>query len=199
MTLEEMEVALGLLTDRVSAAETSITTLDELTVDLEEDLGLLTARTSAIETSTPTNEELMFSTTIPEWNGLTVFSSGPRMTLFCAPGPVRILGVDLSIEYSTISGGVAITSSNTNYWRLVLERGLPAGSFPDMTAKTTQISGAEAGGAIYTRKTWSFDSANWNSDRDLDKGDLLCLTWQKFGDPTDVRLPMTVTVRYAPK
>jgi hypothetical protein len=171
MTLEEMEVALGLLTDRVSA----------------------------LEVSTPTVEELMFSTTIPEWNGLTVFSSGPRMTLFCAPGPVQILGVDISIEYSTISGAAAIVSSNVNYWRLVLERGLPSGSFPDMAAKTTQISGAEAGGAIYTRKTWSFDSANWNEDRDLDKGDLLCLLWQKFGDPTDVRLPMTVTVRYAPR
>jgi hypothetical protein len=167
--------------------------------ELEAAVLALTGRVAAVESSTPTHEELMFSMNIPSWNGVTVFGSGPRMTLFCAPGPVRILGLDIVLEYSSIAGAAAVVSSNTNYWRLVLERGVPSGAFPDMAAKTTQIGGAEAGGAIFTRKTWSFDSANWNADRDLSKGDLLCLLWQAVGNPTDIRLPMTATVRYAPR
>jgi hypothetical protein len=213
MTLEELEAAVGLLdgrvtslegstavgilADRVTALENSLTALDERTTDLEDDLGLLTTRMTTVETSTPTLEELLFSTVIASWNGGTVFSSGLRMTLFCAPFAVRILGMDISIEYSSIAGPAAVVASDTHYWRLVLERGLPSGSFPDMAAKATKASGAEAGGTIFTRKTWSFDSADWNTDRDLDKGDLLCLLWQATGSPTDIRLPMTATVRYA--
>lgn len=166
--------------------------------ELETALGLLAGRTTTLETSTPTLEELLFSTVICCWNGATTFSSALRMTLMIAPFPVRVLGLDVSAEYTTLaSGQPAVVASNTNYWRLVLERGLPDGSFPDIAAKTTQTSGAEAGGAIFTRKCWSFDSANWNADRDLDKGDLLCLNWQEFGAPTTVRLPITATVRYA--
>lgn len=170
MTLEELEAAIGLLTDRVTS----------------------------LEAATPTLEEQLFSTVITSWNGATTFNSGPRMTLMVAPWPVRVLSVNLSIEYTTLaSGQPAVVSSNTNYWRLTLERGLPSGSFPDIASKTTQSTGAEAGGAIYTRRDWSFDSANWSGDRDLDKGDLLCLVWGDTGNPTTVRLPMTATVRYA--
>lgn len=183
MTPEELEVAVGLLANRVTTLEVRAEANDD--------------RVSLVEDSTPILEELWFSTTIPYWNGGTVFSSGPRMTLMAAPLPCRILGVDLAIEYSTIAGSAAVPASNTNYWRLVLERGLPSGAFPDMAAKTTEATGDEAGGTIYTRKTWSFDSANWNADRDLNKGDLLCLLWQAVGNPADIRLPMTVTVRYA--
>jgi hypothetical protein len=166
--------------------------------ELEEAVGLLAGRVTTLETSTPTLEEQLFSTVITTWNGSTTFTSGPRMTLMAAPFPLRVLGVDLSIEYSSLgSGQPAIVGSNTNYWRLTLERGLPTGAFPDMASKTTQLTGAEAGGEILTRKAWSFDSANWNGDRDLDKGDLLCLLWADTGNPTTVRLPMTATVRYA--
>lgn len=177
MTLEELEVALGLLAGRMTDAEADM---------------------MAVKTATPTLEELLFSTVITLWNGSTTFTAGPRMTLMVAPFPVRVLGVDLSFEYTTLaSGQPAVVGSNTNYWRLTLERGLPSGSFPDICSKSTQISGAEANGAIFTRKAWSFDSANWNGDRDLDKGDLLCLLWADTGNPTPVRLPMTATVRYA--
>jgi len=177
MTLEELELAVGLLAGRVA--------------DLE-------AEVSTLQLSTPTLEEQVFSTTIPSWNGATTFTSGPRMTLMVAPFPMRVLGVDLSIEYTTLAAGQpAVIASNTNYWRLTLERGLPSGSFPDMASKRTTVSGVEFGGAISTRKAWSFDSADWNSSRDLLKGDLLSLLWAATGTPTTVRLPMTVTVRYA--
>lgn len=177
MTLEELEEAVGLLAVRVAEAESEL---------------------SALQLSTPTLEEQLFSTVITSWNGATTFTSGPRMTLLAAPFPMRILGCDISIEYTTLgSGQPAIVGSNTNYWRLTLERGLPSGSFPDMVSKTTQLTGAEAGGAISTRKCWSFDSGNWNGDRDLAKGDLLSLLWADTGTPTPVRLPMVATVRYA--
>jgi len=166
--------------------------------ELETAVGLLTGRVDTLETSTPTLEEQLFSTVITSWNGATTFTSGPRMTLMVAPFPIRILGCDISIEYTTLtSGQPAIVGSNTNYWRLTLERGLPTGSFPDIVSKTTQLTGAEAGGAIATRKCWSFDSGNWGADRDLAKGDLFCLLWADTGTPTAVRLPLTATVRYA--
>lgn len=185
MTLEELETAVGLLANRVSLLET-------VSDAHANQIGI-------IDSSTPTLEEQWFSLNIPYWNSATTFGSGPRMTLMAAPLPCRIQGVDIVMEYSSIAGAAAVPASNTNYWRLVLERGLPSGSFPDMAAKTTEITGDEAGGTIYTRKTWSFDSANWNDDRDLDKGDLLCLLWQATGNPTDIRLPMTVTVRFSPR
>jgi hypothetical protein len=222
-TLEELEIAVGLLADRVTALEsatdpalselqTAVTALDGRVTDAEADIALLAGRATAAEAgledvngsltalqlSTPTLEELLFSTVITTWNGATTFTSGPRMTLMVAPFPVRILGAGINIEYTTLGAGQpAIAASQTNYWRLTLERGLPSGSFPDMASKTTQSTGAEAGGAILTRKAWTFDSANWNAERDLDAGDLLCLLWAGTGTPTEVRLPMTVTVRYA--
>lgn len=183
MTTEELEVAIGLLAGRVT--------------DLESGESALSDRIGIVESSTPTLEETWLSLNISSWNGATTFGAGPRMTLMTAPVKCRILGFDLVLEYSTITGAAAVPASNTNYWRLVLERGKADGSFPDMAAKTTTVTGAETGGTIYTRRPFSFDSANWNSDRDLSKGDTLCLLWSAVGNPTDIRLPMTVTIRYA--
>lgn len=191
MTLEELETALGLLAGRVTTTEAGLAVVESEVDDLD-------ASVSTLQLSTPTLEEQLFSTTIPSWNGGTTFTSGPRMTLMVAPFPVRILGADISIEYTTLAAGQpAVVASNTNYWRLTLERGLPDGSFPDMASKRTTVSGVESGGAILTRRCWSFDSADWNTNRDLAKGDLLSLLWAGIGTPTTVRLPMTVTVRYA--
>lgn len=168
--------------------------------ELEVAVGLLAGRVSTIETSTPTLEEQVFSIVIPSWNGFTSIGNGCRMTLVAAPFPCRVQGLDMSFDYTTQAAGQPVVpGSNTNYWRLVLERGKPDGSFPDMAAKSTQLTGAEANGTIYTRKTWSFDSANWNNDRDLAKGDLLCLTWQEIGAPIPVKLPLVATVRYSPR
>jgi hypothetical protein len=191
MTLEELELAVGLLAGRVTTAEAALDVAGSEIDDLDEQV-------STLQLSTPTLEEQMFSTVIPSWNGGTTFTSGPRMTLLVAPFPMRIQAVGISIEYTTLAAGQpAVAGSNTNYWRLTLERGLPSGSFPDIVSKTTQLTGAEAGGAIATRKAWTFDSGNWNADRDLAKDDLLCLLWADTGTPTTVRLPMTVTVRYS--
>lgn len=200
MTLEELEAAVAALADRVTAVE-ALDQMDVLNrlVDLEDDSEILTGRVTTIEQSTPTLEELLSSTVICCWNGASVVSSGFRMTLMTAPFPCRILGLGLSFEYTTLaSGQPVVVGSNTNYWRAVLERGKPNGSFPDMAAKSTQLTGAETNGPILTRRTWSFDSANWNGDRDLNKDDLLCLNWQETGSPTPLRFPMVATVRYAP-
>lgn len=201
MTLEEVAAALIALTDRVSAVEL----IDQLALAnrvlvLEEGANLLTGRVTVVENSTPVLEELWFSVGLPSWNGSNTISGATRMTLMSAPLPCQVQAVNLSFEYTTLAPGQPVVpGSNTNYWRAVLERGKSDGSFPDMAAKTTQLTGAEANGSIHTRKTWSFDSTNWNADRDLAKGDLLCLNWQEVGTPTPIRLPMVATVRYAPR
>lgn len=158
--------------------------------ELEVAFGLLAGRVSQTEVSTPTLEEQMFSLVIDGWRGSSSIISPQRMTLLVAPIPVRILSVGLSFDY----GGVA--ASNTNYWRGVLEKSEVGGAFPDITAKTTQSTGAEANGPIIARRAWTFDSGNWG-DADIAKDQLLTLYWQEIGTPPAITLPMTVTVRYA--
>ena len=158
--------------------------------ELEAAVGLLTGRVSLIETSTPTLEDQMFSLVIDGWSGGTTLTTPQRMTLFVAPIPVQIKSVDVSFDYGNVA------ASNTNYWRAVLEKSEVSGAFPDITAKTTQTTGAEANGPIVARRCWSFDSANWG-DADIAKGQLLTLYWQKTGTPPGLTLPMAVTVRYA--
>lgn len=195
MTPEELELALAALTNRVSAVEVSTSTFENLLsgrmTDLEEDADLLVDRIAQVEISTPTLEEQMLSLVIDDWQSAVMVTSPQRMTLLVTPIPVRIISVALAFDYANVA------ASNTNYWRAVLERSSGNGSFPDIAVKSTQSTGGEANGAIVARRAWTFDSANWNADRDLAKNDILCLNWQEFGTPPGLKLPMTVTVRYA--
>lgn len=140
---------------------------------------------------TPTLEELMFTLSIPNWNGSTDVTAATRFTLLIAPVPVRVLSVDISFEYWTL------VSSPTAYWQATLEKGTGPAGFPDIANRDTQATGANANGPIVSRQAWNFDAATW-ANADLAKGELLCVTWSKVGTPAALHLPMTATVRYRP-
>jgi hypothetical protein len=158
--------------------------------EMEAALGLVAGRVTQLEVSTPTLEEQIFSLVIDGWQGASTLTSPQRMTLMVAPWPIRVLSVGISFDYANVP------ASNTNYWRAVLEKSEVGGAFPDITAKSTQSTGAEANGAIVARRSWTFDSGNWGN-ADIAKGQLLSLYWQETGAPTGLKLPMAVTVGYA--
>ena len=141
----------------------------------------------------PSLEDLLFSATIPCWNnGADKIAAATAMTLLVAPIPVRILSVSLSFEYWNLA------ASDSAYWKMTLNKGDGPGGFADIATKTTQATGANAGGAITARKAWPLDSANWGP-ADLAAGDLLRMTVSPVGSPaSDFDLPFTATVRYRP-
>lgn len=154
--------------------------------ELEADLNLL-------RTQVPTLEEQLFSVVVPCWNNTSDKISGATaMTLLIAPIPLRILSAVCSWDYWNLPAHEA------NYWKADLNRGTGPDGFTSIAIKTTQTTGALAGGAVTARKAWPLDSANWGG-ADLAAGDLLRLTASPIGSPaSDWDLPMTVTIRYRP-
>lgn len=156
-------------------------TTDELAADLE-----------AVKASTPTLEELCFSMVIPCWNnGIDKLPSATAMTLLVAPMPLRVLSVACSWEYWNLA------ASDAAYWKGELSKGNGAG-YSVFATKTTQNTGAYAGGGIVARRAWTFDSANWGN-ADLAQNDLLRLSWSPTGAPaSDLDMPFTLTIRARP-
>lgn len=155
----------------------------------------LAAQIEALTQQIPTLEDLLVSTTIPCWrasgNPATFISGSTALTLLVAPIPLRVLSVALSFEYMNLA------ASDTNYWRAELNRGSGA-SFTVFATRSTQNTGANAGGGIAQRRAWTFDAAAW-SPSDLNAGDLLRVTFTPVGNPAEpIGLPMTVTIRYRP-
>jgi hypothetical protein len=154
-------------------------TVDELAADLE-----------SFKQTVPTLEEQLFSVVIPGWNnGADRLASANAMTLLVAPIPLRVLSVGVSWDYWNLP------ASDTKYWEGKLDKGSASTSWTEIARKTTQNTGAYAGGAVTARAAWTFDSANWGN-ADLLSGQLLRLVWTPYGTPSDLDMPFTVTVRY---
>lgn len=151
----------------------------------------LAAQIAAMQAATPTLEELLFSDTIPSWNGNTTITGSTRFTLLVAPIPLRILSVSISSEYQNLA------ASDTAYWTCALEHGTNTGGFPDLAVRSTQNTGANANGGIASRVPWTFDAATWVS-QDVAAGELLTVLWTPTGSPAALQFPQTYTVRYRP-
>ena len=155
----------------------------------------LAAEVAALKTQVPTLEEQLFSTVIPCWNNGADKIEGPTaVTLLVAPIPLRVLSVAFSWEYWTLA------ASDTRFWRAELNKGTGPGGFTVFATRSTQITGAHAGGGVTARKAWTFDAAAWTpGGADLAAGELLRVTASPIGDPlSSWDLPMTATIRYRP-
>lgn len=161
-------------------------TTDELAADL-----------ALVKGSTPTIEELLVTTAVCCWTNSTQtpvrdIASAVWMTLLTAPIPLRVLSVSLSFEYW------ALAASDTAYWQAELARRDAAGTATVFATRTTQNTGANAGGPIVQRAAWTFDAAAWGTS-DLAIGDALALRPTPVGGPaSNWRLPMLATIRYRP-
>ncbi|GAA3228865.1 hypothetical protein [Actinocorallia longicatena] len=151
----------------------------------------LAAQIAVLREQIPTLEDLLFSVGIQTWDGGPSVAEGTRFTLMAAPFPLRVLSVAVSFEYFSLA------ASDTVYWKGVLEKGTGPEGFPDIAARTTRPTGADANGPITARVPWTWDAAAW-SDADLAKGQLLTVNWTPVGRPAALRLPALYTVRYRP-
>jgi hypothetical protein len=149
----------------------------------------LAAQLAELRRQTPTLEELLVTASFQSWKGATDLTKPVRFTLLVAPIPVRILSVAVSFEYWTIA------ASETSYWTGVLEQGDGQAGFPDIAARSTRSTGANANGGITARKAWTWDAAAW-SGADLAAGELLTVTWTPTGTPAALSLPALYTIRY---
>lgn len=149
----------------------------------------LAAQLAALRQQTPTLEELLVTTAFQSWKGATEVTVPTRFTLLVAPIPVRILSVAVSFEYWTLA------SSETSYWTGVLEHGDGPAGFPNIAARSTRGTGADANSGITARKAWTWDAAAW-AGADLAAGELLTVTWSPTGEPAPLHLPALYTIRY---
>lgn len=149
----------------------------------------LAAQLAELRRQTPTLEELLVTASFQSWKGATDLTKAVRFTLLVAPIPVRILSVAVSFEYWSIA------SSETSYWTGVLEQGDGQAGFPDIAARSTRGTGANANGGITARKAWTWDAAAWTG-ADLAAGELLTVTWTPTGTPAALSLPALYTIRY---
>ena len=173
-----------------------MTTIDDLAaelVQLQAQVDGLAAQLAQLKTQVPDLEALQFSTVIPCWNnGADKISGATWLPVLVADIPQRILSVGLAFAYWNLA------ASDTSYWPVSLRKGNENGGWSTIATKTTQNTGATAGGGIAKRMAWTFDSAAWG-DADLAAGDLLLLCFDApVGSPAAVDLPVTVTVRYRP-
>jgi len=147
-----------------------------------------------LQETTPTLEEQWFAIGVQGWvdsaGNITRSVGGHRTTIMVAPVACRILSVVSSFEY------FACPASDTDYWSIGLEKGSGT-SFPNITTKSTQVTGANANGGIVGRTAWSFDSGNWGN-ADLAQGQLLALNFTRTGSAPNILYPATHTVRYRP-
>lgn len=156
-----------------------MTTIDDLAAELE-----------AVKASTPTLEELLFSQMVPCWNnGADRLYSGNAMTFLVAPIPLRILSISMSFEYWSIA------ASDSNYWTLSARKGSNATVWETFAERSTRNTGGTANGGVTGRTPWTFDGAVWG-DADFAAGDLLRMDFVPTGNPADLDMPFTITVRY---
>ena len=104
-----------------------------------------------LQETTPTLEEQWFAIGVQGWvdsaGNITRSVGGHRTTIMVAPVACRILSVVSSFEY------FACPASDTDYWSIGLEKGSGT-SFPNITTKSTQVTGANANGGIVGRTAW---------------------------------------------
>jgi hypothetical protein len=156
-----------------------LTTIEDLAADLE-----------TVKASTPTLEEQLFSQMVPCWNnGADRLTGGNAMTFLVAPIPLRILSISMSFEYWNIA------ASNSNYWTLSARKGSNTSGWATFAERSTQSTGGNANGPVASRTPWTFDGATWGN-ADLQAGDLLRMDFVPTGNPADLDMPFTITVRY---
>lgn len=156
----------------------------------------LAAQLGELQIQVPTIEDLICTVSIPGWSssGGTLsasLGSSTRFTLMTLNVPVRILSVAVSFEYFSLG------ASDTSYWTCFLEKGNEAAGFPDIAARSTQNTGANANGAIVKRTPWTFDAAAWGN-ADVAAGELLAVNWAPTGSVANLEFPVNYTIRYQP-
>lgn len=144
-----------------------------------------------LKTQVPTIEEQIFSTCLATWNGDQMLSYSFIASIMVAPIAMRILSVGLVWDY--FNQGV----SDADYWKVTIRKGDNASGYADVATRATTNTGEISNGPIVARKAWTFDAAAWN-DASLQPGNLLQLYFWRQGAPTDMRMPLTATVRYMP-
>lgn len=160
----------------------------------------LAAQLTTLQESTPTLEELQFVTRICCWTNSTQtpvrdLGTANWITLWTPSVPARVLSATLVFEYWNL------TASDTNYWKGELAvRGPSTGfNYNTFATRTSQLTGANANGAVTARKAWKFDAAAYTGSADLGPDDSLLLRASPVGSPaSDWRLPVSITVRYRP-
>lgn len=148
------------------------------------------ANLDALKDQIPTLEEQLFSTCLSTWNGDEYLNYDFIATIMAAPIRMRILSMSLVWDYFNLA------ANDTNYWRIRLKKGFNGSTYTYLAARSTQKTGAESNGDIKARVAWTFDAAAWTTV-DLVPGDLLQLHCTQGGIPTQMRMPLTATVRYA--
>lgn len=188
-SLEEIDTDLAVVENEVSTlmSSTSVADLTTQVTQLRTDFDTLKGQVH-------TREEAVFQVSHTGWpvNGSIVqlLSTSFRFGMFVAPFPCKILSLAMVFDYWTIA------ASDTNYWQISLEKSSDGTTFPDIVNKSTQNTGALAGGGITGRKSWSLDSGAWG-DATLNTGDVLDVLWTPHGSPAALKLPVLYTGRYA--
>lgn len=162
----------------------TVPTLDSVNADLQ-----------ATKAAVPTLEEQLTSTIVSCWKGtsdqpIDLVPWGYSATLLVAPINLSVLSVGLSFEYWSLP------ASDSAYWAASLLIGTSVAGFATAATRTTQNTGATANGGITARSPWTFNSAP-GSPWTVPAGQLLLINWNPTGSPIQMKLPVTVTVRYA--
>lgn len=149
------------------------------------------ANLDALKTQVPTLEEQMFSTCLATWNGDQYINYSFIASLMVAPMAMRVLSMSLVWDYYSQA------ASDASYWKLTLRKGDNADGYKDIATRATTATGQYSNGGVISRQAWTFDAAAWGN-ADLSKDDLLQVYFWREGTPTDMRMPLTATIRYMP-
>lgn len=169
--------------------------------DVQANVDALAAQVSTIaadlattKSQIPTLEELIFEASLARFNGADQITGSPAWSFFYAPIKCRVLSVACFWEYLTIGG------SDTNYWRLTLQKGSDVAGWVDVAQRSTQNNGAIANGGINNREPWTFDSAAW-SDATLQAGQAMRVAFSPIGNigtTNPITFPLLLSGRYTP-
>ena len=133
---------------------------------------------------TPTVEELICSVLLRDFSAT---SSNP---IFVAPFPLKVISASL------IVWGSSVVTSDTNYWKLYIDKAAAiGGATTEIAFKHTKVTG---GTAIVTRVDWNYNTVSWDAtEATFATGDVLQFVAYKTGAPTTLTTPL-LTVRYSP-
>lgn len=94
-----------------------------------------------------------------------------------------------------LASGTAVTTSDTDYWTVQVQRRRSGHAPLVIATRTTRATGGEP---VVADQGWNFDSVQWlETARHLQKGDVLALSFTKTGTPGDLT-DLTATIRYEP-
>lgn len=157
-------------------------------------IAALTADLATLKTQVPTLEEQVFEQSLQRFDGKDQITANWAWTFFHAPFKCKVLSVALLPEYQNIG------ASDTNYWRFTLQKGSGPSGWLDVAQRSTQNTGAIAGGSMQQRKPWTFDAASWG-DATLQPHQAMRIAFAAFGNiatSNPIEFPMLLSGRYAP-